>query len=178
MCCKEWLRAFNLKEWTSETHWTHRGKDDAFFFPIIMCLVKWFSGCTAVVNKPVHVVQFNRKPKLFVFQTYELLPGGGLVALHTEQPFPRLRLLKFHSLPSSLPVPHAFHSTVCECLHISWIPDDNKKTLHFYMHLISTFISLKNKYQRGSKQELQQKCAAFYKELSTNSFLWDIPAIL
>lgn len=64
-------------------------------------------------------------------QTYEFLPGSSLVALHTEQSFPRLWLFELHSLPSSLPVPNTFHSTAAECLQVSRVPGTTNT--HFKM---------------------------------------------
>lgn len=55
-------------------------------------------------------------------QTYELLPGGGIVALQTHQPFPRLWLFELHSLAGSIPFPHALQSTAGERLQVSRIP--------------------------------------------------------
>lgn len=60
-------------------------------------------------------------------QTYELLPGGGLVALRTEQPFPRLRLFQLYALPGALSVPHAFQSAADERLRVAGIPAKNDK---------------------------------------------------
>lgn len=61
-------------------------------------------------------------------QTNELLPGGGFVALPAEQPFPGLWLFERHSLPGSLPVPHALYSTAGKRLQVSRIPGTNTTT--------------------------------------------------
>lgn len=62
----------------------------------------------------------------FYFQTYELLPGGGLVALQTDQSFPRLRLFELHALPGSVRLPHAFYSTAGERLRIAGVPAESQ----------------------------------------------------
>lgn len=61
-------------------------------------------------------------------RTYELLPGGGLVALLAEQPLPRLRLFELHPLPGSLPVPRALYSTAGERLRVGRIPEADTRT--------------------------------------------------
>lgn len=61
--------------------------------------------------------------------TYKLLPGGGLVAFQTEQPFPRLWLLKLHSVPCSFPRPRTLYTTVGERLYISRVPEGSTNTM-------------------------------------------------
>lgn len=61
--------------------------------------------------------------------TYKLLPGGGIVAFQTEQPFPRLWLSKLYSLPCPFPLPRTLHSTVGERLYVSWVPEGSTNTI-------------------------------------------------
>lgn len=106
---------------------------------LVVCTVET-SSFINVCNEGQHFLSVRLKPTVSS-QTYEFLPGGGLVALQTEQPLPCLRLLELHPLPCSLPVPLTLHPTVDERLRISWIPGTHMTTLH---HITSTLLSATN----------------------------------